>query len=149
MTQPTTLKGSKVLIVLGNGASPEMFAAPCGLTTKAINLSATANEFNVPDCDDPDLPMYTERVISALSAGVTGAGSLALEAYDDWRNWYFSAQPQNIRVVIDAPQAKGGGYYEMSAVLTAFNTIGNVGELATIDVTIASNGEFKWVAAGT
>lgn len=149
MTKPITIKGSHVLIMLGNGASPETFAAPCGLTTKAINLTATANEFNVPDCTNPDAPMFTERVISALSAGVTGNGVLDMNSLDEWRIWWLSGLAENIRVVIDETQALGGGYFAMSAVLTDLNIGGNQGELATVDVTIASNGPITWHAAGT
>lgn len=149
MTKPITVKGSQLLILVGNGASPELFEAPCGLTTKALNLAATANEFNVPDCDDPEQPMFTERVIATLSAGVTGSGILSMADYDTWRNWYLSGQAQNIHVVINVPLAQGGGYYAMSAVLTALNHTGNQGELVTIDVEIQSNGEFTWVPANS
>jgi hypothetical protein len=35
----------------------------------------------------------------------------------------------------------------MSAILTSFNVGGNNGELATVEVGIASNGEITWVDA--
>lgn len=147
MARPTTLKGSKLLIQLGNGAGPEVFTAPCALTTKGINFAAATNDQNVPDCDDPDAPTWTERVISALSAGVSGSGTLALESLETWREWFLSALEKNIRVKVDALAADGGGYFAMSAVLTSFNIGGNQGELATIEVEIQSNGEVTWVDA--
>lgn len=149
MAQPNTMRGSRLVISLGNGASPEVFAAPCGLTTKSFNLSAAVNEFNVPDCDNPDDPMWTERVISALSGTFSGSGVLDLGSYDEWRDWFLSGLPKNIRITLNELQAEGGGYYQMSAVLTGFNTVGNQGELATVDIEIQSNGEVTWVAAGT
>lgn len=149
MTKPITIKGSQLIILLGNGMSPEVFAAPCGLTTKGLNLTATANEFNVPDCNNPDAPMFTERVISALSAGITGSGILDMNSYDDWRIWYLSGLAKNIEVSFNVPLPQGGGYYAMSAVLTALNSTGNVGELVTIDVEIQSNGEFTWHPASS
>lgn len=148
MARPTTLKGSKFLIEVGNGADPEVFGAPCALTTKGINFSGSANEFNVPDCDDPDAATWTDRVVGALSAGVTGSGTLAMEALATWRTWFLSAAGKNIRVTLNVPQASGGGYFAMSAVLTGLNLGAELKGLATIEVTIASDGEVTWVPAG-
>jgi hypothetical protein len=36
MARPTTLRGSKLLLKLGDGASPETFVAPNALTTKSF-----------------------------------------------------------------------------------------------------------------
>lgn len=149
MTQPTTMRGSHLLIMLGDGNSPEQFAAPCGLTTKGIDFAAAVNEFNVPDCDDPDAPMWTDRVVSALSAGVTGSGTLAMESLDDWRDWFLSGAVQNVQVSLDESAAVNGGYFSMSAVLSGFKLSGVVGELTQIEVTIASNGEVIWTDAAS
>lgn len=148
MARPTTLKGSKVLIQLGNGATPtEVFTAPCALTTKGIEFAADTNDFNVPDCDNPDLPTFTERVVATLSATITGAGTLALESFDEWREWFDSGQEKNIRVKFDATAINNGGYYAMSAILTAFGLGAEQGGLATIDVTMQSNGAWTWTDA--
>lgn len=146
MARPNTIKGSKFRIELGDGASPETFDAPCALTTKGINFSAASNEFNVPDCDDPDAATWTERVVSALSAGVTGAGTLAMESLPVWRDWFLSALEKNIRVrIIDDGATAGDGYFAMSAILSSFNIGANQGELATIEISMDSNGEVTWV----
>lgn len=149
MARPTTVKGSKFLIELSDDGSPETFDAPCALTTKGINFSASTNDFNVPDCDDPDAPTWTERVISALSAEVTGSGTLAVESLPTWREWFLSGLEKNIRVtLVDSagvfPSPANPGSFEMSAVLTAFNLGANQGELATIEVSMQSNGEVTW-----
>jgi hypothetical protein len=147
MAQPKTIKGSKVLILLGDGTTPtEVFAAPCGLTTKGITFTAESNDQNVPDCDDPDAPTFTARVIATLSAAINGAGILALESLEDWREWFDSGLEKNIRLKLDAA-APEGGYYQMSAVLTSFAIGGNQGELATVDVGILSNGAWAWTPA--
>lgn len=148
MARPTTLKGSKVLIQLGDGATPtEAFVAPCALTVKSINFSATTNDQNVPDCTDPDEPTWTERVVAALSGAVTGSGTLAMESSDEWWDWFESATEKNIRVVLDTTLANNGGYWAMSALLTTYNVGGNQGELATVEVGIVSNGVIIWTPA--
>lgn len=147
MAAPATLKGSKLLIQVGDGSSPEEFTAPCGLTTKGINFSASANEFNVPDCADEDAAVWTERVISALSAGITGSGIMAMASLETWREWFLSAAEKNIRVKVDATAANNGGYFEMSSVLTTFNVTGNTGELCQVEIEAQSNGVVTWVDA--
>lgn len=145
MARPSTIKGSRFLLELGDGGSPEDFDAPCALTTKGINFSATTNDTNVPDCDDPDAATWTERVISSLSAGVTGSGTLALESLSTWRAWFISALEKNIRVRIVDDNDVQPGYFAMSAVLTTFNLGANQGELATIEIGADSNGAVTWV----
>jgi hypothetical protein len=147
MARPTTVKGSKFLIQLGDGEASEAFTAPCALTSKSISFAAETNDTNVPDCDDPDAPTWTERVVAALSGSVSGSGTLAMESLSTWRDWFNSGLEKNIRVKIDLPLANGGGYYAMSAVLTTFTQGANQGELATIEVEIQSNGEITWTDA--
>ncbi len=117
MAKPTTGAFSKLLILLGNGASPEVFAAPCGLTSKGFEISATSGDIQVPDCDDPDAPAWTERVVKALSAGVSGSGIMAVESFDTWNDWALSGLAQNVRVKLDLP---GLGYYSGRFILTKF-----------------------------
>ena len=148
MARPTTMKGSKFLIqIRTNTEDPAEFVAPCALTTKGINFSAESNDVNVPDCDDPDAPAWTERVVSALSAGLSGSGTLAMESLPVWRAWFLSGEAKQIRAKLDLAAEAGGGYFAMSAVLSGLNIGANTGELATIEVTIASHGEVTWGAA--
>lgn len=149
MAKPTTISGSHLLIMLGDGQSPETFSAPCGLTTKGLNFSAATNDFNVPDCDDPDAPVWTERVVSALSAGVTGSGVMAGESHDEWREWFLSGATKNIQISIDELLAVGGGYYQMPAVLTGFNITGEQGGKVQLEVAIQSDGQVLWTAAAS
>jgi hypothetical protein len=101
----------------------------------------------VPDCDTPDDPTWTTRVVSALSGGVTGSGVLALESLDTWRDWFLSGLAKNIRVKIDVVLASNGGYFAMSAVLTTFNIGADQNGLITVEVGISSNGEVTWTDA--
>lgn len=145
MAQPKTIKGSKVLIQIEE--PPASWVAPCALSTKGIDFTADTNDQNVPDCDDPDAPQFVNRVVSTLSAAINGSGTLALESLDLWRQWFDSGLEKNIRFKIDAPAADNGGYWQMSAVLTAFSIGANIGELATVEVGIQNNGAWAWTDA--
>ena len=140
MAKPTTASAAKLLILVGDGGSPETFAAPCGLTTKGINFRAESNDTTVPDCDDPDLPAWTERVVKSLSAGVTGSGVLAAEALDTWWDFYSQAQALNCRVKIDSPSFNDV-YFAGAFLLSTFNVTGTIGEKINVQIEMQSDGE--------
>lgn len=147
MARPTTYSAKKLLIQLGNGATPEVFSAPCGLTTRGINMSKETNDVTVPDCDDPDLPSWTERDVLSLSGEISGSGILAAEAFATWRNAFLSTNAVNCRIKIDETGANGGGYFYGAFHLTAFNVTGEIGNKIQIEVTFTSDGEILWQAA--
>ena len=140
MAKPQTASAAKLLILVGDGNSPEVFAAPCGLTTKGIAFRAETNDTTVPECDDPDLPAWSERVVKSLSAGVTGSGVLAAEAIDVWWKFYSLAEARNCRVKIDSP-AFANVYYSGRFLLTTFNVTGTIGEKINVQIEMQSDGE--------
>lgn len=141
MANPTTLSFSKLLILIGDGGSPETFAAPCGLTSKGFDISASANGIEVPDCDDPDAPAFTERVVKALSGSVSGSGILAKESFSIWNEWALSGLSKNVRVKFDAT---GMGYYAGAFILSKCSFKAALGDKVQIDITLDSDGEFTW-----
>lgn len=143
MAKPTTVKGSKFLILLGDQASPEVFSAPCGLSTKGIDFSASTNDVNVPDCDDPDAPQWTERVINALSASVTGSGVMAAESFAKWKDWFLAADSRNVQAKIDEVTL---GYFSGAFVLTGFRVTGNLGEKIQVELTMQNDGQVTYTA---
>lgn len=148
MAKPTTASWTKLLIMLGDGGGTEVFTAPCALITKGIALTADTSDNNVQDCADPDAPTWVERVVRGLSAEITGSGRLAMESFDEWRTWFLSGDPKNIRVKIDMTLAQNGGHFAVRAVCTGLTISGNEddGKIG-IDVTMVSDGEVTWVPA--
>lgn len=139
MAAPTTLRGTKLLVKLGNGATPEVFTAPCALATKAFNRSSSTNEFNVADCDDPDAPVWTERVKGAITAGVSGSGTLAKESLDMYEAFFEEVDPRNIQITID--YAVGPRTYQGKFVMTTLNITGEQDGLIQVEIEFASSGE--------
>lgn len=139
MARPTTLRGSKMLIQIGDGESPETFTAPCALASKGFNRTAGSNDFNVADCDDPDAPTWTERVKSALSAGISGSGTLAKESLDLYEEMFESRESRNVRVVID--YTVGPRTYEGRFHLTTLNLTGDDDGLIQVELEFTSDGE--------
>jgi predicted secreted protein len=141
MAKPVTLPFSKLLILVGDGASPEVFASPCGLTSKGFDLTATSNGIEVPDCDDPDAPAWTDRVVKALSGTVSGSGILATESFEIWQDWALGGLPKNVRIKLDYP---GLGYYSGSFILSKFGLKAALGDKVQVDVTLDSDGEITF-----
>lgn len=135
MAQATTLRFSQFLIKLGDGGSPQVFEAPCGLNSRGFNRTAATNETNVPDCDDPDAPSWLERDVVSLSGEMTGAGVVADEDFDVWDTWFESGLSKTIQVTL------GTRTWQGPAKLSALNVTGERGQRATFTATIVSDGE--------
>lgn len=144
MAKPTVLPGTKLLILVGNGASPEVFSAPCGLTTTGIDFSASSNTTVIPDCDNPEGAAWEDKDINGLSAGVTGNGVMAVESFAVWNDWFQGAAAKNIQIKLDDAAL---GHWAGSFILTGLKFGGVRGNKVTVDVTMANNGPVPWVAA--
>lgn len=142
MAQPTVLAGTKLLILVGNGASPEVFAQPCGLTTTGIDFSASTNTTLIPDCADPEAPAWEAKDVNALSASVTGNGVMAVESFDVWNDWFQAAQAKNCHIKLDSDDL---GYWSGQFILTGLKYGGVRGQKVTVDVTLANTGAIVWV----
>ncbi|HEV2557962.1 MAG TPA: phage tail tube protein [Microvirga sp.] len=147
MAKPTTLSSAKLVAMLGNGATPEVFSAPCGLTARNINFSKETNDVNVPDCDDPDAPAWVERSVVSLSSTIGGSGILALEALPTWREAYLDTDSKNVRMLIDSDSSTTGGYFSGKFHLTTFNITGELGDKIQVEVEFQNDGPVLWTAA--
>src|SRR5690348_6760597 len=98
MAKPTTVRFGKFLIKLATPATPTVFTAPCGFTSKSLALSKNLEEVNIPDCDNPDDPAWVGRDVSSLSAAVTGDGVLAEESVELWLNAFNSTDPYPVEI---------------------------------------------------
>jgi predicted secreted protein len=142
MAQPTVIPGTKLLILVGDGASPEVFTAPCGLTTRGITFTASTNTTIIPDCADPEAPAWEAKDVNGLSAQVTGAGVMAVESFDVWNNWFQEALARNCQIVLDDPQL---GQWNGQFILASLKYGGARGQKVTVDVTMDNNGAVPWV----
>lgn len=139
MAQATTIKGGKVRVLLGDGASPETFAAPCGLTSRSITLTKALNDFQIPDCDDPDAVDWLGRDAVSLAMSVSGEGVLANESVDEWLTAWESVDPINVRIEWEFPTRTivwNGAMHIESFEVSAQNA-----QRATANVSLQSDGE--------
>lgn len=143
------LKGEKLLVQIGDGATPvEQFSHDCLINAeRGIQFSADTTDDTLPDCADPSAPGWKETLKDGLSATVTGGGKLHTTSVPDWFEWFTGDIAKNVRIKVDATAEKGGGYWSGAFKLTAFEVTGNRKEYATTSSTLVSSGKVVWVDA--
>ena len=147
MAKPVTVKGTKVRLLQGNGASPEVFTSFCGLTAKSINFQTNTNETFIPDCDDPEAPQWRELSKSGRYVSLSGSGLLNMASLASFQAAYDEDETQTYRFEIAVPALQHGGHWIGQFMLTNFQVTGNDGELTTVEITLESSGEVIWVPA--
>lgn len=144
MAQAITIAYSKFRILLGDGASPEVFTAPCGLNTRSLRRNKTTNEIDIPDCDDEDAPAWVGREVRSLDWSVTGEGVLAEQAVEAWEAFFDSTESRNVRIEMVFPSTASGSpgtiTKEGRAHLTSFEVTGNRGEKVTVSIELSGDG---------
>jgi hypothetical protein len=146
MVAAAVISFSKFRVLLGDGASPEVFSAPCGFNSRALNRAKNLNEVVIPDCDDEDEPAWVGREIVSLTWGVTGDGVLAEQSIEMWEDFFDSTVSRSVRVEIDLP-TQATLTKEGKAHLSTFNIVGNRGEKVTVNIELAGDGAL--VVVGT
>lgn len=138
MTQPTTIKGGKVLVKLGSG-SPLTYEAPCGFTQRSLTLTKNLEEVNIPDCDDPDQVDWVGRDATSLSMSVSGEGVLAAESVETWLAAWEDVEsvPVQIDIVFPANTITWVGYMHVESIEVGANN----GQRVTANVSLQSDGE--------
>ena len=66
--------GRTLLIRIGDGATPEVFANLCGIKTRSFNMSANQVDTTVPDCNNPGGPVQQTSVPGITQRTFTGSG---------------------------------------------------------------------------
>lgn len=135
-------RGVKLLIKVGDGASPEEFATPCSINAeRGITFTAGSNDQDIPDCANPDAIAWVVREKSNLSASITGSGVLDTSDVETFFDWLKSEDPKNVKVIVDVPSTDGGVIFTGAFHLTEFSITGNRGEKMQASISLSSSGE--------
>ena len=135
MTQATTYPFSKFLVKIGDGATPEVFTDPCGLTTKGFTRTANMNDTNIPDCDDPDAPSWLGRDVVSYQAAIAGSGVVAEESREVWEDWWNAGETRNVRIELNTVAA-----WIMPAKISEFGITADRGNKVQMSVSLVSDG---------
>lgn len=140
-------RGVKLLVKVGNGADPEVFAGICSINaSRGISFSSAMNEVAIPDCTDLDKIAWLAREKTSLSVTVTGAGIANTADIEDMFDWWKSKDSKNCQVVVDVPSADGGVIFEGAYHLGEFALTGEPGDKQQFTATLSSDGEVTCTA---
>ncbi|PXW75982.1 phage tail tube protein [Blastomonas natatoria] len=137
------------LIKVGNGASPEVFAAICGIENVSINRVANTTDRNRRDCAKPGAPGVRRSKTTSKQMDITGTGGVDkadIDAFDD-----ALGVVKNYKVELYKYDGTDTGAL-MGTFAGAFNlTSANMSLDANGDssgeITLASDGAWTWTAA--
>lgn len=149
MATVKAMNGTSLLVQIGNGATPEVFAHDCLINTeRGIQFHSETNRQVIPDCDTPDAPAWSVVNKDSFSATITGSGMLNTPSIKEWADWFASDDAKNVRVLLNGVTlANGGGHWAGSYKLTGWEVTGTRNEKATVSVTLESDGVVTWVDA--
>jgi len=140
VAQPTTMRFGKFRVLLGDGATPEAFTAPCGFTSRSFSRSKELSDIVIPDCDNPDAPSHVARDVRSLSSSISGSGVLAKTALPTWEAAYDSAESVNCRIEMDWGDTTIT--YEQRFHLSSMELSGEDGGRVQISVSMESDGAY-------
>lgn len=141
MAEVKHARGVKLLLKVGDGAEPEVFATFCSINAeRGITFTAATNDQEIVDCENPDAIAWMVREKSNLSASITGSGVLDTGDVQEFYDWLTGDASRNVKVVVDVPSADGGVVFTGAFHLTEFTITGNRGEKMQASISLSSDG---------
>jgi predicted secreted protein len=141
MAQVKYARGVLLVIMVGDGGSPEVFTAYCTINAaRSIKGDAATNDFNIPDCLDPDALGWLVREKVSVSYAVDGAGILNTPDAQEFAEWLADPLSRNCQIIVDVPAADGGIMFEGPFHLTSFQITGDRGNKMEATVSLVSDG---------
>jgi hypothetical protein len=147
MADPTTIKGGKVRVLLGNDATPTVYTAPCGFSQRNVTLNKGLEEVNIPDCDDPDAVNWLGRDAVSLSMTIAGEGVLAEESVEVWLDAFDNVESVPLKVEWEFPAKTIT--WTGKAHVENFEAGAQDGRRVTGNVSLQSDGKMTRVVAVT
>lgn len=138
----------RLIVQLGDGDDPEVFAHTCGANTFGITLSNNLGENTVLDCDDPlDVPAVITRHLESQDTSVTISGMVTTEAWPTWRGWADDGVEKNIKMLLDESAVNNGGFWTLPAFLNTVELSKEGSGKVTFTATISGAGQRTWTDA--
>ena len=144
MAAPVTTRFGMFRVLLGDDdASPLVYAAPCGFTSKSMTLTKDLTDVNLPDCTDPDKIGWLGRDATSLSMSISGEGVLASESVETWLDAFDSVEsiPAKVEIEFPAKTITWTGRMHLSTFTAGAENKGRV----TSNIEMQSDGEMTRV----
>ena len=145
MAELIATRGTKLLILLGDGATPdEDFAHPCSINAaRDVTFEKNLNEDVGLDCEDPDAVTWVTRDAVSKSCTVEGSGKLALQDLELFESWFDSDDSMNAKIIVDVV---GGRLYSGRWHCSNLRLGGDKGEKVEVSITLVNDGPIAFAA---
>jgi hypothetical protein len=141
------IEGEKLLILIGDGAQPEVFTHPCLInTTRGITFVTNMTETEVPDCASPATPAKIVRKAKSIDFSVTGAGKVDKTSVLAYIQWLNAAVAKNAKITQSETAPNGGWVGTGKLLLKDFAITGDRGDYQEVSLTLVPAGTFTWAA---
>lgn len=145
---PEPKQTNRLIIQVGDGEDPEVFAHTCGANTFGIKLTNNLGETTVLDCENPlDLPAAILRHLESQDTSATISGTVAMTAWPTWQRWADDADTKNVKLFIDESAANNGGFWIVPMMLADLNLDKQGSGIVQFTVEIKANGRRVWTDA--
>lgn len=134
--------GARILVKVGDGASPEVFAHPAVInTSRAVTGTVNVEVDELVDLADQSAVAQTARRARSVDWKIDGAGLIDTTDTITWFQWLNNAEAKNI-VVTD-------GNFQISGpfILTSFSVTSDRTKLAECSITLECAGPVAVTAA--
>ena len=126
--------GETILVQVGDGEDPEVFAHDCLINAeRGITLTANTIAQVVPNCTNPSAPGKTVRSVESIDSTISGGGKMHSSSVKTWMDWLNSGLPKNIRV---KHNVTGSWQVAGSYLLTSFSANGTPKNHSECQVTL-------------
>lgn len=127
--------GETILVKIGDGAVPEVFAAPTLInTSRSISFSTSTETDQLIDLENQSAPAQTVRRVTSTDCKIDGEGMVNRGDVHEWLAWAQAGTIKNLQVT------DGTWIVEGPFTLTAFQTGGERLKSTTCQITLEQAG---------
>ncbi|PTQ13731.1 hypothetical protein CLG96_00145 [Sphingomonas oleivorans] len=151
MSEPTTFEFAVIKVKTGPGSTDADYTTICGIQTTGFNRTKQTNDHFVRDCASPARTPERRVRVTGTQRDLTGSGlynvdqTELINSLEEGRHIF-----RYIIMDISDPAVAAGtviGTWEGPGVVTAINLGTTENDDASIELTIASDGAWTYVAA--
>ena len=142
MAKATTARFGTIVVQVETAVAGT-FISICGVTKREFNMEKNLNDFEVPDCSDPEAPAWVERVVKSISSGISLSGLVAKESLPTLMDLFQINASREMRIRLigfgtgaGTPDLQASGKYHFKTLKLQSDTDG----LAEVTLSLESDG---------
>lgn len=136
--------GSKLVLKVGNGATPEVFNTLCTINaSRGITFNKGMNDEETIDCDNLEAIAWRASTATSLSVDVTGGGKLHKPDVKKAWDWWKSEEAKNCLLILDDDDEDNVITFSGAFHLTSFDITGERRAKVDSSLSLTSEGEIE------